>query len=477
MLSKYLALRMYGVLWNRYLQSTSSIPSHADDQFHQSPLGAFHFSSMYKRSGHDVAIFWDYENCPAPANASGWETVKEIRRAAQVYGCIKVFRAYLELPAQLCSPDSRSFQLRSELQSSGVSLTDCPHNGRKDVADKMIMGLSRYLLPITKYLDYCLSIAVDMMAHAIDNPAPWTYVLITGDRDFAYAISVLNLRQYQVVLISPSTAHVSLRSQATTCLDWNKILEKLTGGPSRKPVNQEPTPISQQTPTNRAPQAFHDERESDEVDLVSFLKASQRRRQPSVSSSASHSVISDFQDEINTNTAYFSASEMLSVSPSQSAPPITRGHRSDSTNSSDHSHINLINQSASPPLGPPRPTSDSAQGASPPTVLTPSPDTSERFVSPPETTSKPEPSKTSIQLPPTFVPKIFVPLVNILREHLARGSRCPSREDLARVLDQNAGIYSMAKVEKFGQYIALAERNKIVTQGPLGIVLRPEYWS
>lgn len=83
------------------------------------------------------------ENCPTPTNTSGWEVVKEIRQAVQAYGCIKVFRAYLELPEHSGSPESkplRSLQLRSELQASGVSLTDCPHNGRKDVADKMILG-------------------------------------------------------------------------------------------------------------------------------------------------------------------------------------------------------------------------------------------------------------------------------------------------------------------------------------------------
>jgi hypothetical protein len=45
-------------------------------------------------------------------------------------------------------PDTfRSLSLRSELQSSGVSLTDCPHNGRKNVADQMIMGMFSTQLP------------------------------------------------------------------------------------------------------------------------------------------------------------------------------------------------------------------------------------------------------------------------------------------------------------------------------------------
>lgn len=101
-----------------------------------------------------VAIFWDYgklktitiitvillksaENCLPASNSSGYEVVNNIRRIACEFGDVTVFKAYLELQA----PSSRSLSLRSALQSSGVSLTDCPHNGRKDVADKMLLGM------------------------------------------------------------------------------------------------------------------------------------------------------------------------------------------------------------------------------------------------------------------------------------------------------------------------------------------------
>lgn len=60
-----------------------------------------------------------------------------IRSVAQSFGSVKLFKAYLEVSEHV--PLSRPILL-SELQSSGVSLTDCPHNGRKDVADKMIIG-------------------------------------------------------------------------------------------------------------------------------------------------------------------------------------------------------------------------------------------------------------------------------------------------------------------------------------------------
>ena len=78
------------------------------------------------------------ENCPAPANTSGYAIVNNIRSVAQNFGSVKLFKAYLEVTEHV--PVSKAAVLRSELQSSGVSLTDCPHNGRKDVADKMIIG-------------------------------------------------------------------------------------------------------------------------------------------------------------------------------------------------------------------------------------------------------------------------------------------------------------------------------------------------
>ncbi|KIM80867.1 hypothetical protein PILCRDRAFT_822164 [Piloderma croceum F 1598] len=152
-----------------------------------------------------VAVFWDYENCQPASNSSGYEVVNNIRRMTQSYGNVTLFKAYLELTAPT-SP--KSLSLRSELQCSGVSLTDTPHNGRKDVADKMIIA--------------------DMLAYAIDNQAPATIVLISGDRDFAYAVSILRLRNYRVVIIAPPIIHASLKSQASILVDWKcDILAKI----------------------------------------------------------------------------------------------------------------------------------------------------------------------------------------------------------------------------------------------------------
>lgn len=77
------------------------------------------------------------ENCQPASGASGYAIVDNIRRVANTYGVVTVFKAYLELDS---SPKRKN--LRSSLHSSGVSLIDCPHNGQKEVADKMILGMS-----------------------------------------------------------------------------------------------------------------------------------------------------------------------------------------------------------------------------------------------------------------------------------------------------------------------------------------------
>ena len=57
--------------------------------------------------------------------------------------------------------------------------------------------------------------SVDIMAFINDNPPPATTVLISSDRDFAYLLSTVRWRKYNVVLISNSfMTHESLTAQA-----------------------------------------------------------------------------------------------------------------------------------------------------------------------------------------------------------------------------------------------------------------------
>jgi hypothetical protein len=63
-----------------------------------------------------------------------------------------------------------------------------------------------------------------MLTYAMDNPSPTTIILISGDHDFAYAVSTLRLRHYVVVVIGPSdpVPHISLESQASVFFDWHR---------------------------------------------------------------------------------------------------------------------------------------------------------------------------------------------------------------------------------------------------------------
>ena len=97
--------------------------------------------------------------------------------------------------------------------------------------------MSTLTFAISKHIPLKLGLpdTVDMLTYALDTPAPATIVLISGDRDFVYAVSVLRLRRYRVVLVAPLQTHNSLKSQATTVLDWSTDVlgkEKPSGLPT-----------------------------------------------------------------------------------------------------------------------------------------------------------------------------------------------------------------------------------------------------
>ncbi|TDL16995.1 hypothetical protein BD410DRAFT_585338, partial [Rickenella mellea] len=174
------------------------------------------------RTGH-VAVFWDYENCHPPSNASGYDIVDKICRAVETYGSIIHFKAYLDV-SLFAGP--KSAKLYSELQDAGVTLAHCPHSGRKDVVDKMLLGSSSGCSIVHLLSGYL----VDMISYTLYNPSPMTIVLITGDRDFSYGISTLRLRGYDVVVIVPPSAHKCILSIATSVLKWQSdVIDTVVG--------------------------------------------------------------------------------------------------------------------------------------------------------------------------------------------------------------------------------------------------------
>lgn len=79
-----------------------------------------------------------------------------------------------------------------------------------------------------------------MVTYALDKPEPGTIILISGDRDFAYAVSVLRMRKWEVVVIMPQVnGHDSMRYAASVVLDWGTCVtvksESDKGRQSRAP--------------------------------------------------------------------------------------------------------------------------------------------------------------------------------------------------------------------------------------------------
>lgn len=183
-----------------------------------------------------IAIFWDVDNCAPPTGSSGRSVALAIRTAMQnlEVGPIVSFKAYLELSSETQAPNAQQVQLRSELQGCGVSLIDTPKSGRKDVADKMMI--------------------TDLLAYAIDQPAPATVVLISGDRDFAYPLGILRNRGYNVVLVTPPIGAVPiLEASANIVMSWRQDVLGVQTNKDGKPYSN----YSDKGPQTPSKPAYH----------------------------------------------------------------------------------------------------------------------------------------------------------------------------------------------------------------------------
>lgn len=65
-----------------------------------------------------------------------------------------------------------------------------------------------------------LTMTVDMLTLIMDQPPPYTIVVVTGDRDLSLTLAILRLRRYKVILVCPSHADESLVMQADESVDW-----------------------------------------------------------------------------------------------------------------------------------------------------------------------------------------------------------------------------------------------------------------
>ncbi|CAN8243845.1 unnamed protein product [Cochlearia groenlandica] len=149
-----------------------------------------------------TSVWWDIENCGVPR---GWDAHAIAQNIASAllrmgYGGPVSISAYGD--TNLIPHD-----VQKALSSTGVSLNHVP-SGVKDASDKKIL--------------------VDMCLWAADNPAPASLMLISGDRDFSYALHQLRMRRYNILLAHPPHASVPLAAAAKNIWLWTSLA---SGGP------------------------------------------------------------------------------------------------------------------------------------------------------------------------------------------------------------------------------------------------------
>ncbi|KAL2935064.1 Meiosis regulator and mRNA stability factor 1 [Bienertia sinuspersici] len=161
-----------------------------------------------------ISVWWDIENCQVPKGCDPYSIAQNITSALRKldYGGSVSISSYgdtTKIPNYI----------QQALSSTGVSLNHVPA-GAKDASDKKIL--------------------VDMLLWAVDNPAPATYLLISGDRDFANALHQLRMRRYTILLAQPTKASVALVAAAKSVWLWTTLVDgglPRTGNESPPPNN------------------------------------------------------------------------------------------------------------------------------------------------------------------------------------------------------------------------------------------------
>ncbi|KAF7304722.1 NYN domain-containing protein [Mycena kentingensis (nom. inval.)] len=433
----------------------------------------------------EVAIFWDYQNCHASDNVSGYQVVANVRNAAHKYGRIASLRAYWEVP----DGTPKNLALRNELQSSGVSIVDT----RSHVAGQMLV--------------------VDMLTWAIDHPRA-TFFIITGDTDFAYAISTLRLRKYEIVVVSLST-NSSLKSQASVWLEWNR---NVMGYPPGTPSSSSSSSTTTSTPTTRpANLQIHT------LHKTEHPQPSPARTNGFVNGYAAESPLPSPQPgaapAYTTNVSRASDVEALDTPRSPLEQPQFEEHDAPPHINLDPVNLTLVDEqprcSYSPPFSAPannihNHVAPTAFSPPPPSPRPPSVARSQSLNAPassffpapeflpnvgrapvveeewtpksmPETRLPPSPPRASTsatRLPPaspapsTIVavpvsaPEVFQPLINVLTAHAANGERQPQRCIVGQEL--NKSVYKRAGVQTFAAYTTLAEQQGFIRLGGTG---------
>ncbi|KAG8940327.1 hypothetical protein FRC04_005425 [Tulasnella sp. 424] len=431
-----------------------------------------------------IGIFWDFENYPLPSGFNGCDAANRLRLLGQQFGSVVAFKAYLDQSVTMCTKATRS-----QLQSSGVSLTDCPRpdRTRKDVADKMIMA--------------------DIMAFAYDNPLPSIIMLISGDKDFAYAVSVLRNHLFSVILVHRgSDVSPNLVMQPDIVIDgsrvfergWEDMLTQLPALPDRRAAFNRSRAIedgSTQAPVQEdVPFVQQAEEAPTRATITEVIPdESGEGITPLTAPSNSVGLESELEEEVSVATSD-SVEEHREV-PMDSSHPPDPAHASTPLPTLAVTESNNIAPplNEAPPSIPPRPlgypsakvsqftplvdypesSAGSSQDENPESNLA---ETSEDITTLPPLDVRSLPSDLESVPPLTFpssstassssvggIPEIFLDLVDILDQARCMGIEFLNPETLEQmVLHRNPDLLVDVRVKRFGTYLRLACNEGIV---------------
>ncbi|KZT13047.1 uncharacterized protein LAESUDRAFT_719360 [Laetiporus sulphureus 93-53] len=148
----------------------------------------------------DVAVFWDYDDCPLPSGNGGASIVRALGQYARSMGVVSSFRAY----SRLVPLSAKSAMMRR----GGITICDCACDSRKQVVHS--------------------SMIADMFRWTFDRPAADAsnvMIVITAGSSYADAVSTLSLNGYTMVVFAPLSAHEKLRAvQSAALLEWTDAL-------------------------------------------------------------------------------------------------------------------------------------------------------------------------------------------------------------------------------------------------------------
>ena len=221
----------------------------------------------------NVAVFWDYENTRVPIDTTPQAASECIRRVALSLGSLQSVRVYFDSAYEQGHSNSLA---RSQLQMSGFTLVDCPHAGSKDVADvqlisDMIVWAMEQGRASTASFS-CNSPDIYLLKFA------FKIILISGDKDFSYPLSLLRNRSINVVLMSTGTAPEGLKAAASSALVWRTVL----GLPEKPPPKERTTLlVSYVTQSSHRLQiADHELRNADVRFMIDQYESSLERAEP-----------------------------------------------------------------------------------------------------------------------------------------------------------------------------------------------------